>query len=87
VICAIGQPRGPICPIAAKYKAEAVCVFGSRARGEAAEDSDVGLIVGEGNPKFTLFGDFGGMRGDAEKALGKKTDIVVRDPMGKIIPS
>lgn len=60
-------------PIAEEYKIDRVCLFGSYARGEATEKSDIDLIVGEGN--FKGF-KFGGLYEDLREAFQKKIDLL-----------
>lgn len=59
-------------PVAEKYKLSKVYLFGSYARGEATEESDVDLLVGAENVHgFEFFG----MWNDLEKALEKEADL------------
>ena len=61
--------------IAAKHGAGNLRVFGSVARGDAHENSDVDLlidIVGPTSPWFP-----GGLLTDLETALGRRVDIVI----------
>ena len=61
--------------IAAKHGAGNLRVFGSVARGDARENSDVNLwidIVGPTTPWFP-----GGLLTDLETALGQRVDIVI----------
>jgi len=61
--------------IAAKHGAGNLCVFGSVARGDARENSDVDLlidIVGPTTPWFPR-----GLLTDLETILGSRVDIVI----------
>ena len=61
-------------PIAASYGIKSLSLFGSYARGEATEDSDVDLLVERGD---ALRGwDIGGFYVDLCDALGKELDLV-----------
>ena len=51
-------------------------VFGSVARGEAGDDSDIDILI-EFERKMTLF-DLVGLEQELEDALGRKVDIVTR---------
>lgn len=62
-----------IMPIAIEYGVESLSVFGSYARGEETEESDVDLLLEKGKIKGVQFFDF---KEDVEKALQKKVDIV-----------
>ena len=61
-------------PIAERYGLGKVYLFGSYARGEATEDSDIDLLVDAESIKG-LF-EFGGLYGDLQDALQKGLDLV-----------
>ena len=78
MILSIDEIRDKIRPICEKYKIEKVWLFGSYARGEAREDSDVDLHMKA--PKgIGLFG-LSGIYADLEEALGKEIDLITRIP-------
>ena len=58
-------------PVAEKYKLKAVYVFGSYARGEANEDSDIDLLIDDTNSGLRGLA-YGGLCYDLEEALEKK---------------
>lgn len=66
--------REEILRIAAKHGARNVRVFGSVARGEADEQSDVDFLV-EMEPGRSLF-DMGGLLMDLGELLNREVDIV-----------
>jgi predicted nucleotidyltransferase len=68
------EKRQEILRIAAKHGAYNVRLFGSVARGEADEASDVDILV-ELEPGRSLF-DLGGVLMDLENLLGCKVDVV-----------
>ena len=72
-IYAIDELRALISPIAAQYVGR-IFLFGSYARGQATENSDVDLRIDKGNVKglFTL----GALYSDLEERLGKKLDLL-----------
>lgn len=72
-IYTIEEIREKVKPIAEKYEIEKVWLFGSYARGEATEDSDVDLLI-KGFKSKAPFA-YPGMFVDAEEALGE-VDIV-----------
>lgn len=60
-------------PIAERYKIPKVYLFGSYARGEATEESDVDLLVDAQN----IHGfEWGGLYADLVEALEKELDLV-----------
>ena len=78
MILTIDEIRTKIRPICEQYKIEKVWLFGSYARGEAREDSDVDLHV-KPPQGIGLFG-LGGLYADLEEALGKEIDLITRIP-------
>jgi len=73
----LGSKRGEILRIAAKHGALNVRVFGSTARGDARDDSDVDLLV-EFEPGRSLL-DHAALTLDLQELLGRKTDVVTED--------
>lgn len=68
------QKHAEILRIAARYGAFNVRVFGSVARAEADQHSDIDFLV-EMEPGRSLF-DLGGMQSELEAALGRPVDVV-----------
>jgi len=66
--------RDEILQICAKYGARNVRVFGSVARGEADEQSDIDLLV-EFDPNRSLL-DHAGLWVELQELLGVKVDVV-----------
>ncbi|WP_299287574.1 nucleotidyltransferase family protein [Thermoflexus sp.] len=66
--------REEILEVCARYGARQVRVFGSVARGEADEQSDIDFLV-ELEPGRTLL-DLGGLQYDLEQLLGRRVDVV-----------
>ena len=66
--------RDQILEIAARYGAQNVRVFGSTARGEAATDSDIDVLV-DLEPGRSLL-DLGGLLMDLKEVLGRDVDVV-----------
>ena len=63
-----------IAPIAARYDVDKIYIFGSYARGEADESSDIDLCI-EAVAIKGLFA-LGGLYSDLEEALGKELDLI-----------
>ena len=76
MIYTLDQLSEMIAPVAEKYRLKAVYVFGSYARGEATDDSDVDILVDrDGSLVHTLF-QMGGLYDDLENAIQKEIDLV-----------
>ena len=76
MIYSIEEIRKKIAPVAAQYHLKAVFLFGSYARGEAREDSDIDLLVDLTGAGLSGFFAIGGLYNDLEKALEKEIDLV-----------
>ena len=70
----LSSRRADILELAAKHGAKQIRVFGSVARGEADEDSDVDFLV-EMEPGRSLM-DTGGLLMDLRDLLGREVDVV-----------
>ena len=68
------EKRDDILRLAAKHGARDVRVFGSLARGEADENSDIDLVVALDRGR-SLF-DLGGLQYDLQELLGCRVDVV-----------
>lgn len=72
--------KDKVAPIAKKYQVERVYLFGSYARGDATEQSDVDLRIDKGKMKG-LF-KFAGFFSEVENMIGKnKIDIVTTNSL------
>lgn len=74
MIYTIDQIRRIAAPIAASYGIKSMRLFGSYARGEATEHSDVDLLIDRGSLRsgFAL----GGLYADLRDGLRKELDLV-----------
>jgi predicted nucleotidyltransferase len=70
----LAAKRAEVLKIAAQYGARRVRVFGSVARDEADEHSDIDLLVDLEPGRSVL--DLGGMLMDLRSLLGRKVDVV-----------
>ena len=70
----VHEQRHRILEIAARHRARRVRVFGSVARGEAGEDSDIDLLV-DFDPHSSLF-DLLHLTEELEQLLGHRVDVV-----------
>ena len=71
----IEEHRQEIVEIAAKYGLSNVRVFGSMARGDADDSSDVDILVTVGPETSGL--DLGGLLMDVQDLLNREVDVVV----------
>ena len=67
-------------PVAEKYKLKAVYVFGSYARGEANEDSDIDLLIDDTNSGLRGLA-YGGLCYDLEETLEKEISFLTVDSL------
>lgn len=74
MVYTIEQIRNIISPIATSYGVKSLSLFGSYARGEATEDSDIDLLL----DRSGMVGCWaiGGLYSDLSDALGKELDLV-----------
>jgi len=72
-IYSISEIKDVVTPIATKYEVERVFLFGSYARGEASEFSDLDLMIDKGKIRGLKFA---GMLGDLQNEFGKNVDLL-----------
>lgn len=65
-----------IVPITKKYRIPAVYLFGSYARGEATENSDVDILIDREGSSIRGMFDMGGLYEDLRNSIGKEIDLV-----------
>jgi predicted nucleotidyltransferase len=73
-VYSIEQIRDIVGPIAQTHGVERVMLFGSYARGDATENSDIDFFIDAGNVR-DLFA-LSGFMSDLEEAFAKKVDVV-----------
>lgn len=79
----LAEKREEILQIAAKHGAYNVRIFGSAARGEEDQESDVDFLI-DARPQRTPWFP-GGLIVDLEKLLGRKVDVVTEKGLRKRI--
>ena len=77
----IDEIKNVITPLVSPYPVSRVILFGSHARGEAAEDSDVDLII-DSEGRLSAF-DFFGIVGTIVKKVPIKVDVFELDEIVK----
>ena len=75
MIYTIDEIRQRVLPVAEKYRLKAVYLFGSYARVEAREDSDIDLLI-DATDSGLLGLAYGGLYHDLEEALDKSIDMI-----------
>jgi len=76
VVYSINEIKERITPVAQKYRLPAVYLFGSYARGDATEESDVDILVDRTGTKLIGLFEMGGLFNDLEEAIGKPIDLI-----------
>jgi len=76
MVYTIEQLKNYIGPVANKYNLNAVYLFGSYARGDATDDSDVDILVDKSGTNLTGLYAMGGLYNDLCDAVDKKIDLV-----------
>jgi predicted nucleotidyltransferase len=75
VVYSIDELRSKIAPIARRYDLPAVYIFGSYARNEATEDSDVDILI-DRTGSVVKGMVIGGLYNDLCESIGKGIDLV-----------
>jgi len=76
MIYSIEKLKELIAPVAIKHSLPAVYLFGSYAKGEATEDSDVDILVDKTGTALKGMFAMGGLYNDLHEAVGKPIDLV-----------
>lgn len=76
MVYSIEQIRDIVAPIARKYNMKAVYLFGSYARGEATEHSDIDLIIDTDGTEIKSLLALAAVYCDMEEAFGKHIDLI-----------
>ena len=81
MVYTIEQLKERITPVAIKYGLPAVYLFGSYAKGEATEASDVDILVDKTGIALKGLFALGGLYNDLSEAVGKQIDLVTTDAL------
>jgi predicted nucleotidyltransferase len=80
MIYSIEELKKIIAPIARKYEIPAVYIFGSYARGEADENSDVYVIFKRGGSKIRGI-VMGALYEELHESIGKEIDLLTEESL------
>ena len=85
MIYTIEEIKNRILPVIQKYNIPAMYLFGSYARGEAKEESDLDFLVDTTGTRLTSLLSLGELYCDLEEIFQKKIDLVtLRSVMQKV---
>lgn len=76
MIFTVNELKEKIAPVAAKYKLNKVYLFGSYAREEATENSDVDILIDRTGSSIKSMFDMGGLYNDLRNSIGKDIDLI-----------
>ena len=68
-------------PIAEKHELNTVYIFGSYARNEADENSDVDIMINREGSKIRSLWDMGGLYNDIKEELEKEFDLITEESL------
>lgn len=74
MIYTVDEIKNITIPIAKEYGVNSMSLFGSYARGEAIEGSDIDILIDRGNIHDLL--EYAGFINDLEDALGCNVDVI-----------
>jgi len=76
MIYSLEELKNRIAPVAEKYHLRAVYLFGSYARNEATDDSDVDVLIDRTDSIVKSAFDMGGLYNDLCESIEKEVDLV-----------
>jgi predicted nucleotidyltransferase len=76
MIYSLEQIRNLLVPIAIKYNLKGLWIFGSYARGEATDQSDIDIIIDYTESNIHDFFDFAAIGNDFEEVTNKSVDLI-----------
>ena len=72
-------------PILAEHDVRKADLFGSLARGDSDQESDIDILIEFNNKKEKTLLDLASLKNDLEKKLGKEVDVVTYDSLNSLI--
>jgi predicted nucleotidyltransferase len=79
----IEELREKIIPVLQRYDVARAALFGSFARGEVGEDSDIDILVEFKGEKSLL--DLAGLKIELEELLGRKVDVLTYNSLHPLL--
>ena len=76
MVYTLDELKQKIAPIARKYEIPAVWIFGSYARGDATEASDVDVLIDGRTPTLKSLFDLGSLYDDLHQSFKKNLDLL-----------
>lgn len=76
MVYTIQEIRSKVMPILVKYRIPAMYLFGSYARGDATEDSDIDFLIDTTGTELTSLLRLGALYCDLEEAFQKPIDLI-----------
>lgn len=81
MVYSIDELRQRITPVAAKYNLPAVYIFGSYAKNQATENSDVDVLIDKTGSTIKGLFDMGDLYNDLCECLDKGVDLLTTDAL------
>ena len=72
----IKQIKEKVAPICEQWQIGKLLLFGSYARGDATDDSDIDILVDRTGTNLKSLFDMGGLYNDLNEVLGKQIDLI-----------
>ena len=76
MIFSMDELKRRIEPVAKKYNLRAVYLFGSYARNEASDESDIDILIDRTGSKIKSLFEMGGLYNDLCESVGKDVDLI-----------
>lgn len=76
MVYTIQEIRSKVMPLLVKYRIPAMYLFGSYARGDAIEDSDIDFLIDTTGTELTSLLRLGALYCDLEEAFQKPIDLI-----------
>ena len=81
MVYTVEQLKDKIAPVALKYRLPAVYIFGSYARGDATEASDLDFLIDRTDSTIRSLFDMGALYCDLNESFKKDVDLITIDAL------